>query len=311
MRAIRQSAFHGPLEVIEADEPTVGGGERLVEMKYASVNPLDLWVSQGNFAAITKLPHTGGVEGVGTIDGKPVMVRGYGIGIARPGTYAQRIAVANASIVEIPAGVDLQQAASLGVAGLTAFRCVHTLGATTDNDLVLVTGASGGVGNLAVQLAKNAGARVIGQTSNPNKVNDIFAAGADAVAVATNGDELIAELRGETPSVVVDGVAGPFLRALTEAVGIRGRIVNYGTSAGSEVSFDMRVLYRKHASILGYGGINDLDTAEAFDELFAAVANGSLKSHIDEILPLAQTGEAHRRILAKEVTGKLLIDVNA
>jgi NADPH:quinone reductase len=311
MRAIQIASFHGTLTAVEIDEPRPGGGERLVVMKYAAVNPLDVWVSQGNFAAITKLHHTGGVEGVGTVDGKEVLVRGYGVGINRQGTYAQQIAVSNASIIEIPAGVDSQQAAALGVAGLTAYRCVHTLGQVQPGQVVLVTGASGGVGSLAVQMAKRAGARVLGQTSNAAKTDAVIATGADRVVVAAVGDELGMALEGEVPTLIVDGVAGTFVRALTECVGPAGKIVNYGTSAGSEVTFDMRVLYRKGASIHGYGGINDLDTGDAFNELFAMVAAGTIRVPIDAVLPLDQAGEAHRRILAKEVQGKILLDVNA
>ena len=310
MRAIQISAIHGPLDVVDLDDPQPGGGERLVHLQYAAVNPLDVWVSQGNFAAITKLPHTGGVEGVGVADGKTVMVRGYGVGINRPGTYAQQVAVSAASILEVPNGVDPRQAAALGVAGLTAYRCARTLGQVQAGQVVLVTGASGGVGSLAVQIAKHAGARVLGQTSNAAKADAVSASGADRVILASNGDELGAALEGEIPNVIIDGVAGNYVRALTECVATGGKIVNYGTSAGSEIAFDMRVLYRKGAAILGYGGINDLDTADAFAELFAMVAEGNLRVPIDAVLPLDQAGEAHRRILAKEVQGKLLLDVN-
>jgi NADPH:quinone reductase len=315
MRAIQISAFGGPLTMVDLPDPVVGAGEKLVELQYAAVNPLDVWVSQGNFAAVTKLPHTGGVEGIGTVNGKTYLVRANGVGIARQGTYAEKVAVTDASLIEVPNGVDPQQAAALGVAGLTAYRCVHTLGTVGPNDVVLVTGASGGVGNLAVQMAKTVGARVIGQTTSQAKAAAISAAGADEVLIATNGEELTSALSnalsGIAPSVIIDGVAGSFVRAIVDAIGIRGKIVNYGTSAGSEISFDMRVLYRKHASILGYGGITDTDTADAFAQLFASVAAGTLRSPIDAVLPLDQAGETHRRILAKEVSGKLLIDVNA
>ncbi len=311
MRAIQISSYGGPLTLVDLPDPVAGPGEHLVELQYAAVNPLDVWVSQGNFAAVTKLPHTGGVEGVGTSNGKTYLVRAAGVGIARQGTYAEKVAVTDASLIEVPAGVDPQQAAALGVAGLTAYRCVHTLANVGANDVVLVTGASGGVGNLAVQMAKTAGARVIGQTTSQAKAAVISAGGADDVLIATNGQELTNALAGVSPSVIIDGVAGSFVRSLIEAIGARGRIVNYGTSAGSEIEFDMRVLYRKHASILGYGGINDTDTADAFAQLFSSVAAGTLRSPIDAVLPLDQAGETHRRILAKEVSGKLLLDVNA
>jgi NADPH:quinone reductase len=311
MRAVRIHEFSGRLQVDEIPDPIPAEGEVLVTMMYASVNPLDVWTCQGNFAAITRLPHTPGVEGLGTVGGRIVLLRGQGLGIGRPGTYAERIAVPANACLDVPAGVDPLQAASLGVAGLTAWRAVHDKGEVAAGDVVLVLGSSGGVGSLAVQLAKAAGARVLGQTSNADKSAAIVASGADRVVVATDGAALTRALEGEAPDVVIDGLGGGFVRTAIDAIAPGGRYVNYGTSAGTDVGFDMRVLYRKGATLLGYTGLRDADATDAYAALFAEVVAGSLKMAIDAVLPFANADDAHRRILDRSVVGKLLLDCAA
>jgi NADPH:quinone reductase len=311
MRAIRLSAFSGPLVVETVQDPVADAAEVLVDLVYGTINPLDVWCCAGNFAALTPLPHTPGAEGLGTVNGKTVIVNGSGVGIARPGTYAEKIAAPASSITVVPDGIDPQQAAALGIAGVTAFRCLVTKGAAAQGDTVLVTGASGGVGSLVVQLARHRGIRVLAQTSNAAKADELFDLGADRVIVAANGDALPKALEGEAPTVVVDGVAGSFVSALIDCLGPEGRYVNYGTSGGTAVNFDMRTLYRKGVTLTGYTGLRETSRADAFTALFEAVASGHLRSVIDDVLPLAKAGEAHTRILDRKVIGKILLDVRA
>ena len=309
MRAALLHAFGGPLTLEEVAEPEPADGDVVVDIVYAAVNPLDVWTCNGNFAAVTALPHIPGVEGIGRIGEKVFLVRGSGLGIGRPGTYAQQLAVPPGTLVEVPAGIDLQQAASMGVAGLTAWRCVHDRGTVTAADTVLVTGATGGVGSLALQLAKATGATVIGQTSNRDKTKAIEKLVGTAV-VAANGSELAAALAGIQPTVIIDGLGGTFVRAGIEALANDGRYVTYGTSADTEANIDMRVLYRKGVTLLGYTGLREPDPSAAYAQLFAAVVAKHLAMTIDEVLPLDRAGDAHARILERKVTGKLLLDVN-
>lgn len=311
MRAITVATYGSPLVLSEVEDPTAGPGQELVDIVYAAVNPLDIWVSQGNFAGITPQPHIPGAEGLGRrADGSLAVVAG--VGVAGPGTYAQKVAAPSAALVPVPAGIDPQQAASLGVAGVTAWMCTVSLGAVTAADTVLVLGASGGVGSVAVQIARNAGATVLGQTSSPAKADEIEALGA-TVVVAGDGPSLQEALSGRAPTLVVEGLGGEFTGACVNAAAAGGRIVNFGTSAGTAVAFDMRTFYRKGTRLLGYGGLLLTPAArdQAFAALFADVAAGRLRVRIDEVLPLGQAAEAHRRILGREVEGKLLLDPTA
>lgn len=311
MRAIQLHEFSGPLTLVEVDEPVVAADEILVQLRYGTVNPLDVWCCSGNFAAVTPLPHIPGAEGLGTVNGKTVIVNGSGIGLARNGTYAEWIAAPAAAITTVPDDIDPLQAAALGIAGVTAYRCLISNGLATSADCVLVTGASGGVGSLVVQLAHQRGVRVLAQTSNPEKADELFDLGADRVIIARGGDDLPNALEGENPSIVVDGVAGSFVSALLNSLAPGGRYVNYGTSGGTAVNLDMRTLYRKGITLSGYSGLRETDRSDAFDALFDAVRSGKVRVPVDAVLPLAEASAAHGRILAKGVRGKLLLDVNA
>ena len=308
MRAITVATYGSPLIVSEVADPVAADGQELVDVVYASVNPLDIWVSQGNFAGLTPQPHTPGVEGVvRRANGDFAVVTGVGVGNA--GTYAERLAAPVSGLIAVPAGTDLRQAAALGVAGVTAWMCLHALAEVKATDTVLVLGASGGVGSVAAQLAKIAGATVIGQTSSDGKVASVESLGARAI-VAASGTELASALDGVAPTVVIDGIGGDFTGACVNSVAPGGRIVNFGTSAGTAVGFDMRAFYRKGTRLFGYGGLlltpSQRDTA--FAALFGFVADGSLRVPIDAVLPLAEANDAHQRILNKQVQGKLLLD---
>jgi NADPH:quinone reductase len=313
MRAIQIDAFNGPLTEREVPSPRAAEGEHLVTLTHAAVNPLDVWTCQGNFAAVTKLPHTPGAEGLGTNeDGVLGVISGAGVGIARQGTYAEAISVPAAAWVPIPTGADPAQAVSMSVAGVTAFQSVHSLAKTTSSDVVLVLGASGGVGSLAAQIARNLGATVLGQTSSASKSQAVEETGAEVI-VAADGDALTAALGDRKVSVVIDGLGGSFTGASIGAMVPFGRLVNYGTSAGVDVTLQMRNLYRNGVTVMGYTGLllKPDERAAALAELFADLAAGKIRIAIDEILPLSGAGEAHRRILAKEVVGKLVLDVRA
>lgn len=308
MRAITVESYGAPLVLGEVADAVASNGQEVLDVVLASVNPLDIWVSRGNFAGVTPQPHVPGVEGVGRrSDGSLAIVSG--VGVANWGTYAQRVAAPTAALVPVPEGVDVQQAASISVAGITAWMCVEALAGVTAADTVLVLGASGGVGAVALQLARNLGATVIGQTSSGAKTAGIEAHGVRAV-VAPDAASLGAALEGTTPSVVIEGLGGTFTGACVDLVGPAARIVNFGTSSDTAVAFDMRTFYRKGTKLLGYAGLLIVpeQRTRAYESLFSAIAAGKLHVPVDAVLPLGDAGEAHRRILDKQVEGKLLLD---
>jgi len=310
VHAARLQRHGDPLVVEAVTLPAPAEGELRVQFQFGGVNPIDRYTAEGRVSPDGPLPRTLGGEAAGTADGHPVLVAGEGLGASRDGVWAQAANVPRESVVPIPAGVDPQQAAAMGIAGLTALNCVRELGRVTDSDRVLVLGASGGVGNMIVSLASSVGASVWGQTGSEDKVGPITEAGAGRVLVS--GPEGLASGLSELrPTIVFDPLGGEFVAPSVQALTERGRLVSFGVSAGAEVTFNLQLVYRKMLSILGYGGMQ-LTREERRSGLAAALEAleaGSIKVRIDQVLALAEVNDAFSRLTDRRVQGKLLLDL--
>jgi NADPH2:quinone reductase len=310
MRAARLHSIGGTLQLDEVPDPQPIDGEHLVDITFASVNPLDVWITQGSIgAAAANLPWIPGTEATGHTDGRAVLVRGGGLGVVRQGLYCERVVVPDAWLTPLPDGIDLAQAAALPVAGITAWQALHHRALISALDRVLVLGASGGVGAVAVQLAHVAGAQVWGQTGSQSKVAGITANGADHVVVA-GAEELQSAVESFEPTVVLDSLGGPFTDAAIGALHDQGRLVVYGTSNNEQVSINLRRLYRKGITLLGYGGMTDTPQEQraALEKLLAMMSAGSLRIPVGDVLPLGEAAAAHARILGRGVEGKIVLD---
>ncbi len=311
VRAARVHRFGEPLVVEEAPEPVPGPGEVLVEVAYAGVNPLDLWVTRGTVAGGNQpLPFVPGAEGVGRVEGRWVVVRGAGVGITRDGLYAERAAVPAEAVVALPEGVDPARAAVLPIVGGTAWALAHRVARVTPEDRALVLGASGGVGSLLLQVLRNAGVRAWGQTGDPDKAGFVQEQGAERAVVAGAEDlaETVAELR---PTVVFDPLGDGYTAEAIAALEPYGRLALFGVSAGATHELDLRTLYRKAISLRTYSGT--IEPVERLRETTEAVlrelAAGRLRVPLEEVLPLEAAAEAHRRIEERRVRGKLALRV--
>ncbi len=311
MRAVRLHEFDGVLTVEDLPDAEPADGEVLFELAYAPVAPLDVWITKG-YLPFVSLPYTPGLSAVGSVDGRPIAIgMGSGMGMQRDGTWRERAAVPAASIIDLPDGIDLAQAAAVGSSISTASRLVGDVGQVTDQDVLLVLGASGGTGSLAVQLAKATGATVWGQTSRAEKADYVRSLGADGVAVAATGDDIPAALGDVHPTVVFDGLGGRFTAGAVEAAAPGARIIQFGSSAGLELTVPVRTFYGKGLVLRGFGGMGgpppDPDALRAASEaVYAGVAEGRYSMAV-ETLPLDQADEARRRIVEHEVRGKLLL----
>jgi NADPH2:quinone reductase len=311
MSAVRAARLHRhgePLvvETVELADPA--DGEVRVTLQFGGVNPIDRYIAEGRVALDGPMPRTLGGEAAGTLDGTPVLVAGGGLGAARDGLWAQAANVPAAAVIPIPEGVAPGAAAAMGIAGLTAYNCVHTLAAVRPSDRVLVLGASGGVGSMIVSLASSAGATVWGQTGSEAKADAIRDHGADRVLVGGPRD-LVAPLQEFMPTVVLDPLGGEFVAPVIDAIAPRGRLVSYGVSAGPEVTFNMQQLYRKMLTVFGYGGmqLTDDERRTGLQAAMQVLAAGQLTVRIDEVLALDDVGEALTRLTERRVQGKLLL----
>jgi NADPH:quinone reductase len=310
VRAARLKEHGKPLHVKEVELREPREDEVLVELQFAGVNPIDRYVAEGLVAADRLLPRTLGGEAAGTLDGRPVMVHGEGLGTMRDGVWAEAAVVPRPAVVELPEGVEIRDAAAMGIAGLTAWEVVHEVGRVTAEDRVVVLGASGGVGTIIVSLAHSAGATVWGQTRWPEKTAAIEGQGADRAFVA-GADDLLDAIRDFEPTVVLDPLGNGFVAPVIEAIAVHGRIVSFGTTAGAEVQFNMQMLYRKGVSILGYAGgqLPREQRRAALQRALEALRDGSLRVRIDDVLPLDKLNEALERLAQGNHTGKLLLDL--
>jgi NADPH:quinone reductase len=300
---------HGaPLVVEEVELRDPGPDEVLVELQFGGVNPVDRYGAEGRVAPDGPRPRTMGAEASGTVDGRRVLVAGGGLGARCDGVWAQAAVVPAASVFELPDGVELQDAAAMGIAGLTAYNVVRHLARVEAEDRVLVLGASGGVGTMIVSLVKAAGATVWGQTGSEDKISVIEELGGDR-AVLAGPDELRGALTDFAPTVVFDPLGGGFLPAAIEAAAPRARIVSFGTSAGPEVELNVQTLYRKGLSLLGYAGLilSDQERRRGLEAALKALAAGELRVLIGDVLPLAQVNDAFQRLIDRQVQGKLVL----
>jgi NADPH:quinone reductase len=300
---------HGePLVVEPVMLPPPQPGEVRVELEYGGVNPVDRYVAEGRVAPDGPLPRTLGGEASGVVNGRPVLVAGGGLGSVRDGVWASATVVPESSVLDLPDGVSIRDAAAMGVAGLTAWNTVHDVAAVSGEDRVLVLGAAGGVGSVIVSLAQTLGATVWGQTGSEARTAAILEQGANHAVVA-DASGLGAAIAEFEPTVVFDPLGGEFVRPVVEALAPGGRIVSFGTSAGAEVAFNLQALYRKSGSILGYGGMR-LDPQarrRGLEQALAALADGKLRIRIGEVMPLREVNTAFERLARREVEGKVLL----
>ncbi len=310
MRAARLLEHGKPLEVRRVPLGEPGPGDVVVEMGFAGVNPVDRYGASGRVAPDAPLPRTLGVEGAGRVEGRWVVMHGHGLGTSRDGLWADAAIVPRTACVDVPDGVDPATAASLGVAGATAYRTVTDLARVSPDDRVVVLGASGGVGTMIVSLVHAIGAQVWGQTGNAMKARAIEESGADRSVVA-GADTLAAAVAQLRPTVVFDPLGGGFTGAAIEALEPYGRLVLFGASVDVEGRVPLLVLYRKHLTILGYGGLIEPDDVihRSVEGALEAVREGRMSVRIDSILPLEDVNDALRRIERREASGKLVLSL--
>jgi NADPH2:quinone reductase len=310
IRAARLHRHGDPLVVEAVPLPTPEPGEVRVQLAYAGVNPVDRYGAAGRVAADGPLPRTLGTEAAGTVDGRPVVVHGHGLGTTRDGLWATAAVVPKAALVAVPDGVGLDQAAAMGVAGVTAWRTAVELAQVGAEDRVLVLGASGGVGSMLVSICHHAGATVVGQTGDPAKAPWVRARGADEV-VTGNAEAVAATIRRLAPTVVFDALGDGFTGMAVDAMARRGRLVLFGTSAGASGEVPLQPLYRKGLTVLGYGGLIEPEDrlgagiAAALD----ALARGVLQVEIGERVPLEDINRGLQRQAERRVLGKLVVDL--
>jgi NADPH2:quinone reductase len=279
-------------------------------MAWGSINPVDRYGAIGLTAPDGPVPRTLGTEGSGTVDGKGVLVHGAGVGTRRDGLWASAAVVPGRAVTPVPNGVDLSQAATIGIAGATAWNVVNLLAKTTSEDRVLVLGASGGVGGMIVSLVHSMGATVWGQTSNEANRTWIADMGADEVIVC-DASEMAATAGELSPTVVFDPLGNGFTGQAITSMAEHGRLVLFGTSASTTGELPLQFVYRKGLTIYGYAGLiaSEQSLANAKRHAFQAVADGAMRVVVSRTFPLEQVNDALSAQADRVTPGKILLDL--
>ena len=315
MRAIRISAWGGPevLELVEdAPVPDPGPGELLVQVTRAGVNFADTHARQDDYVQRYALPLVPGAEVAGTVDGRRVVALTGGAG-----GYAEYAAVPAEHVFPIPDGVSDGVALALLIQGLTAWHLYRTSAKLAAGESVVVHSAAGGVGSLAVQLARPFGAgRVIATASSADKRALAAELGADAVVDVTREDlaHAMRQANGDKPvDVVLEAAGGRVFDASLDALAPFGRLVVYGISSRESAHPSTGHLMKHSKAVVGFWLFHCLAeprrlVAEPLADLLARAAAGGLRVVEGEVYPLADARRAHEDLVARRTTGKLLLD---
>ncbi len=292
--------FGGPevLTAVDLPPPRPGPGEILITVEAAGVNFADILQTDGSYLAADQLPHVPGSEVVGRAeDGRRVLAR-----VAHG--YAEQVVAKESALVEIPKELDAGAALALLVQGLTAWHLLRGAARLRAGESVVVHAAAGGVGSLAVQLAREFGAgRVWAQASTPAKRRLALGLGADAAVTYP---------LPEPADVILDAVGGELFDSALESLAPGGRLVSYGNSARTGFTpVDPARLGRLNAAVVGFWLRPTLAAEGAFTgplgELLALTARGALRPVVHEPYPLTEAGRALADVLARRTTGKVLL----
>ncbi|GEL25351.1 NADPH:quinone reductase [Pseudonocardia sulfidoxydans NBRC 16205] len=315
-RAVRFDRF-GPPEVLELGTeplPEPGPGDVVVAVAAVGVNFADTMTRRGEYRRDQVLPDVPGVEAVGT-----VVWAGPGSGhvVGTPvaaflpdgGGYTDHAIVEGRRAYPVPGDVDPVTVAGAFLQGMTAWYAVDRYGRTRPGETVLVSGATGGVGGLAVQLAADVGARVIGTASTPEKRAEAVRLGC-AEAVDPADPDLRGALR-EKVDVVVDVVGGAVFAAALDALAHNGRFVVVGSSTQQPATFDARRLIPRGQTVSGFvlRRVFEADPGEparAIAHVLDRVAAGAVRLRT-ETFPLADAARVHTLLEERRSVGKIVL----
>ena len=312
MKAIQLQEFGGAdaFEYVDLEDPTPGEGEVLIEVTRSGVNFADTHSTRNDYLAEQQLPLVPGAEVAGrTPDGRRVAA------LVGNGGYAEKVVVPEALTIPVPDEVDDEQAAGALLQGLTAMALVKRCARIEPGETIAIEAAAGGTGTLAVQIAKAAGAKVIGLASSAAKRQLVEDLGADAT-VDSQSEDLRAALLEANGGAKIDAVlhmsGGDAFEAELRALAPLGRLVVFGNASRESRQIDSGVLLHGSKAVIGFWLVHVLARRDLavplVGELLEALATGALRVTIGGVYPLSEAARAHQALEARTSTGKLLLD---
>ena len=332
---------HGGPEVLSYEdlpEPMIGPEDVRVRVKACALNHLDIWIRQGNPAYPMTLPHVPGSDAAGIVEqvgghvdsvtvgqrvfvspglscwkcdqclaGRDNLCRSYGlVGAKTHGSYAEYLKVPFRNVLPIPENLSFEQAAAFPLVSVTASHMLFALAGLQHGETVLIMGAGSGVGSMAVQMAKLAGARVMATVGSDDKIPRAVTLGADAVINHTK--EKVSErakllTEGHGVDVVIEHIGPEVWDTCLDSLARGGRLITCGATTGGEVKLNLRYVFARQLTIKGsYMGMR-AELVKASE----LMGQGRLTSVIDRTFPLHEARAAQELMLSRKFFGKILL----
>ena len=325
MRAWLLDKFEGLSHLTLADvaDPQPAAGEVVLEVSYAGLNPADRYLAEGQYPARPPLPHILGRDGMGTVaqigpgvtglrvGDRRVILRGE-VGVSRAGTFAQKVAVPVQSLVEIPAGWTEEESAGAALVYVTAYQALTQWGDLPPS-VVLVTGASGGVGVASTQLAKAMGHTVVGLSRSARKAERLRELGAAIVLDPEEPnwrDRLKEKLGGRRVDLAIDNIGGKLLPQVIDTLGQSGKVSVVGRLAGPVPQFNTASLFFRRIRMGGVhvGAYSSDESRSVWARVVELMNRVGAKPLVDSIYAFEQLPQAFER-LQEGPMGKVLLKV--
>ncbi|MDF0725416.1 NADPH:quinone oxidoreductase family protein [Cytobacillus sp. S13-E01] len=322
MKAIQLTEFGGPevLRFVEVERPTPNANEVLIEVKAVGVNYADTARREGQYVINTPLPFIPGAEVAGVIVEVGENVTSVKVGtrvvtLIDSNGYADYAVAHERSLIPLPEGVDFNYAVALPLQGLSAYHILKTMGRIEKGETVLIHAAAGGVGTIAIQLAKLFGAgSVIATASSDEKLALASELGADQlVNYTTEGWEkqVLAYTNGKGVDVALEMAGGDIFQKTVACLAPFGRIVIYGVASGEQSRLYPSSLMAKNQSVIGFFLPQIMRKPSLFQaslqELLSYVKNGQLKLTIGGVYKLEEAASVHELLQGRKTKGKLIL----
>jgi NADPH2:quinone reductase len=316
MKAIYIEQTGGPevLKYGDMPKPEIAPGHALVRVAASGVNFIDTYHRTGLYKI--PLPAILGTEGAGTVEAGTLFKKGDRVAWAMSrGSYAEYALVPESLLVALPSRVDFRDGAAAMLQGMTAHYLAYSTYPLKEGDTALIHAAAGGTGRLLVQIAKLAGARVIGTAGSEAKAKLAREAGADEVILYSTED-FVAETKrltdGKGVDVVYDSVGQATLMKSLDCVRPRGLVVSFGQSSGAVPAFEPLLLTQKGSLFFTRPSLgNFISDRKELDwragDVFRWIAEKKLVLRVPHIYELAYAEQAHRDLEGRQTTGKLIL----
>lgn len=322
MKVVQFTEYGGPevLQMVEMERPIPTGRRVLIKVEAIGVNYADTARREGHYVVLTPLPFIPGAEVAGVVsevgeDVTSVHIGQRVVALIESGGYAEYVNVDERGVIPIPDELDFQQAVALPVQGLSAYHILKTMGRLKEGETVLIHAAAGGVGTLAVQLAKifRAG-NIIATASTEEKRALAKQLGADvAIDYTKEGwkDEVLEYTNGKGVDVALEMAGGDIFHQTLDCLAPFGRLVVYGVASGQFTRMNPARLMGKNLSVIGFFLPQIMRKSELYQqslqELLTYVQTGKLILAIGGVYPLEQAAEVHRLLQSRKTHGKLIL----